>query len=72
MFHRTYPQATISDEIDYLTEQLRRVQEWQESTDFLFDGNRMSEAALNAVDPFIADMKAQITALRDQLVAVAA
>lgn len=72
MFHKFNPEATLQDEIDYLTEQLRRVDEWRTNTDFIFDGNRMAETVINAADPFIADMKAQIAALRDQLVAVAA
>lgn len=71
MFHRTYPEATISDEIEYLTEQLRRVQEWQESTDFMFDGNKMAETVVNAAAPFIRDIERQIEYLRSEL-AVAA
>lgn len=72
MFHRTFPEATIHDEIDYLTEQLRRVEEWQASTDFLFDGNKMAETVVNAAAPFIADIERQITALRSELVEMAA
>lgn len=71
MFHKFNPEAGIQDEIEYLTEQLRRVEEWQESTDFMFDGNKLSEAALNAAAPFIADIERQIESLRGQL-AVAA
>lgn len=71
MFHKFNPSASVQDEIDYLTEQLRRVEEWSAHTDFLFDGNKMAETVVNAASPFIADMRAQIAALRDQL-AVAA
>lgn len=71
MFHNLNPAATITDEIDYLTEQLRRVEEWRSHTDFIFDGNKMAETVINSADPFIEDIERQIAALRTAL-AVAA
>lgn len=67
MFHSFNPAASISDEIDYLTAMLEKIATWQTHTDFLFDGNEMSEKVINIAAIQAREIEAQIAALREQL-----
>lgn len=67
MYHSFNPDATIADEIAYLTEMLGKIAAWQTHTDFLFDGNEMSETVVNIASLQCHEIEFQIAALREQL-----